>query len=292
MSRIFEALQQSVFEVGRDSPKSASSTKLPELIARMAEESVPLQSVPEFSIFPKPKIHLVAISDRFSLGAEKLRSLSARLKYIQLQRSIKKLLITSSISGEGKTTIAANLSVILSQQRQKTLVIDGDLHQPALGELFGVASRPGLSDWWRQKQEIHNFLYRAEGLPLWFLPAGMPLEQPLAMLHSPEIAQLIAHVSAWFDWVIIDSPPLAPLADASTWGTMADSVLMITRQRLTPKKLLEQSIASLEKTKILGLVLNDAASSDHPYSLHYYKQSSNRNLERSGRGASHTSVKH
>src|SRR5688572_15695161 len=145
MSRIFEALQQSVFEVGRpDSPKSASSTKLPELIARMTEESVPLQSVPEFSIFPKPKIHMVAISDRFSLGAEKLRILSARLKYIQQQRSIKKLLITSSISGEGKTTIAANLSVILSQQRQKTLLIDGDLHQPALGELFGLASRAGL----------------------------------------------------------------------------------------------------------------------------------------------------
>jgi len=279
MSRIFEALQQSAFELeGSEAAKPASSGKLSELMNRMAEESPALQSAPVFSISCAEDKRLVAISDRLSLGAEKVRILSGRLKQIQQQRSIRKLLITSTIRGEGKTTIAANLSVVLAQQRQRTLLIDGDLHQPALGEFFGASSRPGLSDWWRQQQQISNFLCRAEDLPLWFLPAGSPLDQPLTMLHSPEIAQLIATMSGWFDWVIIDSPPLAPLADASTWGTMADSILLVTRQRVTPKKLLQQNIASLEKAKILGVVLNEADSTEHRYYLDYYKRSSNRSL--------------
>lgn len=277
MSRIFEALQQSSIGLQPSEVSSpGTSTKLPETIARMHEDSLSLRSGASFSITSSPEKRLVAISDRFGLGAEKLRMLSARLKYLQHRRSVKRLLITSTIRGEGKTTISANLGLVLAQQRQKVLLIDGDLHQPALSELFGISLRPGLSDWWRQQQEIGAFLCRAEGLPLWCLTGGTSLDQPLTMLQSPEIAQLINNISALFDWVIIDSPPLAPLADASAWSTIADSILLVCRQGMTPKKVLEQSIPSLEKAKILGAVLNDADSTEHRYYTDYYKQSANR----------------
>jgi Mrp family chromosome partitioning ATPase len=95
----------------------------------------------------------------------------------------------------------------------------------------------------------------------------------LTVLQSPEIAQLIGSVSSWFDWVIIDSPPLVPLADARTWGTIVDCILVVSRRALTPRKLLQQNLATVEKSKILGVVLNDADSDAHRYYAHYYKQS-------------------
>jgi protein-tyrosine kinase len=271
MSRIFEALQQSVAEVGRsEPPTSIPLTKPSELTKRVPNESVP-RAGSSFSISCPPEKRLVAVSDRLSLGAEKLRILSTRLKYAQQRRSFKKLLITSTIRGEGKTTVAANLGVILAQQRQNVLLIDGDLHQPALSELFGLGGRPGLSDWWREQQEINGYFCRAEGLPLWFLTGGTPVDQPLTMLHSPEVSQLISTLSGWFDWVIIDSPPLAPLADASVWCNITESILLVSRQGITPKKLLEQSMGSLEKAKILGVVLNQADSTEHRYYADYYR---------------------
>src|SRR5262249_40313932 len=102
--------------------------------------------------------------------------------------------------------------------------------------------------------------------------------QPLTMLHSPEIAQLIANISGWFDWVIIDSPPLTPLADASVWATIADSVLLVCRQGMTPRRLLEQDLGLLEKSKVVGAVLNHAHSTEHRYYGDYYKQSPNRGV--------------
>jgi capsular exopolysaccharide synthesis family protein len=274
MSRIFEALQQVVQQTGTPGAANGSRTTIPAALAHMGEALLPLDAVPTFSIPASPDKRLIAITDRFSIGAEKLRILSTRLKYLRHRHSIKKLLITSTIRGEGKTTIAANLCIVLAQQRQKTLLIDGDLHQPALTELLGITGRPGLGDWWGQQQrDVIEFFCRAEGLPLWFLPSGGQVEQPLTMLHSPAVAQLMGGIEGSFDWVIIDSPPLAPLADARTWCTLADSILLIARQGITPKKLLEETVTCIEKSKVLGILLNAADSREHQYYLDYYKHS-------------------
>jgi capsular exopolysaccharide synthesis family protein len=280
MSRIFEALQQSTSGTIHHPANASSSTKVPELIPRMGEEGISTRPGSTFSIPVSPEKRLVAITERLGFGAEKLRMLSARLKYAQNRRSLKRLLITSAIVGEGKTTITANLAVLLAQQQQRVLLIDGDLHQAALTSLFGLSSRPGLGEWWQRQQEIDDFTYRAEGIPLWFLPSGKWVEQPLTMLHSGELQQLIENMSQRFDWVIIDSPPLAPLADAATWQTMTDCVLVVARKAVTPKKLLERSLTLLDKSKLLGIVLNDADSNEERYYARYYDRSGSRKLPR------------
>jgi capsular exopolysaccharide synthesis family protein len=273
MSRVFEALQKSAFERGTsDALDPAPLPKVPDSMAVMVEDSASLRATATFSLPSAPEKRLVAVSDRLSLGAEKFRVLSARLKDVQQRRPIKKVLITSAIRAEGKTMVAANLGITLAQQRRKVLLIDGDLHQPNLGFLMGVMSCPGIAEWWKQQREISDFLCRAEGLPLWLLPAGGQLDQPLTVMQSSEMAQLIANLSGWFDWVIIDSPPLAPLADAAVWANLADSVLLVSRQGVTPKKVLEDNLSTLDKTKILGVVLNDADASEHRYYSGYYKR--------------------
>src|SRR5215813_3123938 len=150
MSRIFEALQQSSVDLRRSNPSSpASLTDLPEIVAQVEAGSTSPRSGATFSIPSSPESRLVAISDRLGLGAERIRMLSARLKYLQQRRPMKKLLVTSTVRGEGKTTLSANLGVVMAQQRQKVLLIDGDFHQPGLSEVMGLRSQPGLSDWWR-----------------------------------------------------------------------------------------------------------------------------------------------
>jgi capsular exopolysaccharide synthesis family protein len=250
-----------------------ASATISELLAPISDGASSLEAVPSFVISEVPERRLVARGDTRSLGAEKLRILSARLKYTQQQRpSLKKLLITSTVRGEGKSLVSANLGITFALQRQRTLLIDGDLHRPSLTTLLGVGERRGLSDWWQQQEDITRFLCRVEGLPLWLLPAGTLLDQPLTMLQSPEISQLVVRMSAWFDWIVIDSSPCAPLADAGTWATMADGFLLVARRGRTPKKLLQKTIESLEKSKVLGIVLNDAATDEQRYYRDYYQK--------------------
>ena len=285
MSRVFEALQQSNSEAADQLVSSATSTKVPELMSRMSEVPPPLRPVPTFTIPVSPEKRLVAITDRLGFGAEKLRMLSARLKYAQNRKALKRLLVTSTIVGEGKTTITANLALMLAQQQQQILLIDGDLHQSTLSALFGLRSRSGVGDWWHRQGEIDEFTYQVDGMPLWLLPAGKAVEQPLAMLHSREFQQLIHSASKRFDWIIIDSPPLAPLADAATWATIADCILLVARKAVTPKKLLEQSLTLLDRSKVLGIVLNDAAAEEQRYYAKYYDHSGSRRSNNSSSDA-------
>jgi capsular exopolysaccharide synthesis family protein len=275
MSRVFEALQRSSSEAPNPI-NTSEATKAPEVIARIGEAMSPLRPMHTFAIPLSPEKRLVAVTDRHGFGTEKLRMLSARLRYAQHRGALKRLLITSTIVGEGKTTITANLAVMLAQQQQQVLVIDGDVHQAALTALFGLGSRPGLGDWWRGRTEFDEFIYRAEGMPLWVLPAGKTVEQPLTMLNADEFQELMQNISNRFDWIIIDSPPLAPLADAATWATIADSVLLVARTGITPKKLLEQNLTLLDRSKLLGIVLNDAVAKEERYYKKYYDHTGKR----------------
>src|SRR5690349_22677287 len=156
---------------------------------------------PTFCIPLVPKHRLVALTDGNGVAAEQLRMLGTRLKYLGSRQAITKVLITSTIQNEGKSLVSANLAITLALQRHKTLLVDGDLHRPRLGDLFGVAGRRGLGDWWERKQGMSDFVCRAEAFPLWFLPAGKPVERPLTLLQSGELSAAFARISGWFDWV-------------------------------------------------------------------------------------------
>jgi receptor protein-tyrosine kinase len=199
---------------------------------------------------------------------------AARLRYAQQRRPLKKILVTSAVRGDGKTMMSSNLALTLASHGENTLLIDGDLHKPSLGSLLGVDCQgKGLANWWRQRDDISRYLHKADRIPLWFLPAGACDEQPLTVIQSSQIADLVRQVAEWFSWVVIDSPPLVPLADAGVWATMSDAVLLLTRQAKTPKKELRKGMESLDKSKIFGVILNDAKSTEEKYYREYYRES-------------------
>jgi capsular exopolysaccharide synthesis family protein len=214
---------------------------------------------------------VVCVTDKDSLAAEKFRFLGVRLRQLQQTRPLKKVLITSTIPQEGKSMVAANLACTLARRtHQKTLLVDGDLRRPSIARLFGLGKTPGLSEWLQGERTPMTSIYRLEEAGLWVLPAGSSPRNPLEAMQSGRLAGLMEQLTSWFDWVIIDSPPVLPLADTSVWMRMADGVLLVARQGTSEREHLKRGIEALEPTKLLGAIVNcsaKSAQSDYYYQL-------------------------
>jgi capsular exopolysaccharide synthesis family protein len=225
-----------------------------------------LNQLPSLPVSLLPNSRLVSVGEEESLGAEKFRFLAVRLRQLRQSRILKKVLITSTIPQEGKSTVAANLACTLARRKQhKTLLLEGDLRRPTVAQKFGLGNVPGLSEWLRGGSEATN-IYRLEALGLWVLPAGSAPENPLELMQGGKLSPLMDQLTAWFDWIVIDSPPVLPLADTSLWARLADGILLVTRKSVTEKQQLLRGLEALDRSKLLGALVNgstDAAHSDY-----------------------------
>ncbi len=225
--------------------------------------SIALEQFPSLSVSIAPSSRLVSVGAEESLGAEKFRFLAVKLRQMRQSRPLKKILITSTIPQEGKSTVAANLACTLARRKQhKTLLLEGDLRRPTAAEKFGLGRLPGLCEWLSGQAENIN-LYRLESLGFWILPAGSAPENPLELMQSGKMANLMLQLEAWFDWIVIDSPPVLPLADASIWSRMADGILLVTRRGVTEKQQLQRGLEAIERSKLLGALVNSSSNAAH-----------------------------
>jgi len=220
-------------------------------------------------LIPPESSRLAAMFDDRSVGAEKFRVLASRLQYLRKQGPLKRVLVTSTVKAEGKSVVSANLAVTLGR-RHKTLLIDGDLRQSGLADLLGSHELPGLSDWWRQSVGITPFVRRVGSFKLSCVPAGRSASQPLEILQSQRMTEMLNQVTESFEWVIIDAPPLI-LADPNLWAALSDGTLLVVRQGKTPKRLLRESLNSIENLKLIGIVMNGSQDAEHRYYGQYYK---------------------
>jgi capsular exopolysaccharide synthesis family protein len=281
MSRIFDALQRSETERLGVLPENAL-TLATELL-QSAEREVAKPDVtpatsanPDFGDFrsltisPSQDSRLICLTAKDSLGAEKFRFLGVRLRQLQQNRSLKKILVTSTIPEEGKSTISGNLATTLARkQKQKILLLEGDLRRPSLCHQFGLSKLLGLSEWLQGPVASRANIYHLEGPGFWFLPAGQPPENPLELMQAGRLSELMDRLTAWFDWIVIDSPPVLPLADTTVWTRLADGILLVTREGTTQKRQLVRGLQVLEQSKLLGVVLNSSKNTDH---ANYYQR--------------------
>lgn len=271
MSRIFEALQRSEFErSGTRFPQSSGlATELLQAAESDTNPSEPFQSQSVHVNVPSHS-RLVSFTDKASLGAEKFRFLGVRLRQIQQARPLKNLLITSTIPEEGKSMVSANLAITLARKHQlKVLLLEGDLRRPVLAQQFGLELVQGLSEWLQSDSRAVPTIFRLDRLGFWFLPAGHPPDNPLELMQLGRLAELMEQLTAWFDWVILDSPPVLPLADTSVWMRLADGVLLVAREGKTEKRELQRGLEVLDQSKLLGVVWNSCSSTDHK---NYYQR--------------------
>lgn len=221
------------------------------------------------SISLPPQGRLVCITDRENPTAEAVRLLSVRLRDLRRVRPLKKLLITSTIPQEGKSTIAANLACALAYaSEERVLLIEGDLRRPSLSQIFGVQNVRGITEWLQSDEPELSNVYRLDAAGIWILPAGTPSRNPLEILQSQRLPAQMKELAACFDWIIIDSPPVLPLADTSIWMRISDGILLVTRQGITERRQLLKGFEALDSQKLLGALLNGSRASS--YSGYYY----------------------
>jgi capsular exopolysaccharide synthesis family protein len=212
---------------------------------------------------------LVSVSDKDSPAAEAFRLLAVRLRHLRRDQPLKKILLTSSIPQEGKSTCSANLACSLALRAQRrTLLLEGDIRRPSLSPMFGLTPRPGISEWLREERDLSDSIYFLEGPELWFMPAGSSPSNPLELLQSPRVAVLMDQLAELFDWIVIDSPPVLPLADTSVWSRLCDGILLVTRQGTTEKRQLQRAVDAIESQKLIGALLNSSNSA--PHTDYYY----------------------
>ena len=262
MSHIFEALQRSAADTSGLAPDPNVFPGQFLGAAEKAEDSFfEVQSV---ALFPKPENRLVTLTHPESLGAEKFRFLAVKLRQLQSNRGLKRLLITSTIPEEGKSLIAANLAFTLARRQPKVLLVDGDMRRPSLSDLLGVdRHREGLSDFLLSGERHLKNILRLDVAGPYFFPAGSPPENPLELMQLSKFGELLDQFTRAFDWVIIDSPPVLPLADTTVWAKTADGILLVVREGKTEKTHLKRGMEILGTTKLLGTVLNSCSITDH-----------------------------
>jgi len=286
MSNIFDALQRAEAEnAGSEGSGLALATELlrsaeqkmresglnveqqPRVDAFDANPSAPateeIERCPVLAVSIRKDSRLVSVAEEGSLGAEKFRFLAVRLRQIRQSRPLKRILITSTIPQEGKSTISTNLACTLARRKnQKTLLLEGDLRRPNIANQFGIGKLPGLCEWLGGQTESIN-IYKLESLGLWVLPAGAAPQNPLELMQSGKLSLLMEKLESWFDWIVIDSPPILPLADTSLWSRLADGILLVTRKDTTEKQQLKRGLEAIEKSKLLGALVNSSANAAH-----------------------------
>ena len=214
---------------------------------------------------------LICFTDKESPAAEAFRLLAVRLRNLRRARQLRKVLITSTIPQEGKSMVAANLACILAlRTRQRILLLEGDLRRPAFSQMFGLGSNPGLCECLQGERTLMASIYYLEDAGIWILPAGSAPGNALELLQSGRLSLLMDQLAEWFEWIIIDSPPVLPLADTSVWMRLADGVLLVTRQGTTEKRQLQRGLEAIEPKKLIGALLNCSKNSSHDD--YYYRK--------------------
>ncbi len=217
----------------------------------------PLKSVFQDSIIGH------AVSERF-------RTLRSRLYQIASTRPLRRLLVTSSVAGEGKSFVASNLGQSIVQQPDlRVLLVDADMRASRLHATLGAPNRPGLSEYLRGEANEIEVTQKGMEKNLFLIPGGGQVSNPSELLLGERMKHFLDRFTPMFDWIIIDSPPAIPVHDASILADLTDGVLLVVQAGSTHVEIAEKTAAEFQGKNLLGVVLNQVEKYDS-YGDYYY----------------------
>jgi protein-tyrosine kinase len=191
------------------------------------------------------------------LGTEQFRTLRSRLYRLRENLTIRTLLVTSAVPAEGKTFVATNLAQAIARQKdRRVLLIDADLRSPRIHTLLGAPSTPGLAEYLQGEANELDLIQCGGKEDLYFIPAGKQVTHASELILNGRLQKLLERLAPLFDWVILDSPPALPVADASILAGLCEGVLLVVRAGRTPSITVQKACQELQGTNIVGVALN------------------------------------
>ena len=199
------------------------------------------------------------------------RMLQANLRFFNFEGGLKSVVISSAMPREGKSTIAANLAATMAQLGRKTLLIDADLHHPSQHHIWNLTNVSGLSNVIVGHDTVNNVVSNVmDNLDV--ISSGVVPPNPLALLDSKRMAELMEQFEARYDFVIIDAPPLVVEAEALTLGTLTDGLLLVARPGVLETQAAKLACDLLQQSSqvVLGLVINSSLKTNERTVAGYY----------------------
>lgn len=193
-----------------------------------------------------------------SHAAEAIRELRTNLQFMSAERPLKVIAVTSSLAGEGKSTLSANLAIAMAALQNRVLLIEADFRRPRMGDFFDTGGLMGLSDVLASQSSLETSLQLVGIDGLMVLPCGRLPPNPSELLGSDKLTEVLLECSAIFDLVIIDTPPLIAVTDGAIVAGVSDGVLLIVEHGRTTRHQVESSVRALQavSARLIGSVLN------------------------------------
>ena len=249
---------------------------------RTPSEAAALAKAPILAVVPKRKDAedhpVLAPQDAGTPAAEAYRVLRTAVRFVDPERAVRSLVVTSPAAGDGKTSTAVNLAVALAQAGERVVIVDADLRRTRLASHFGVPAEPGLTSILIGEASVEQALVEIN-TRLAFLPTGALPPNPSELLGSEAMARLIRELRSRCDVLLLDSPPLLPVTDAQVLSTQVDGVVLVARFGKTRRDLLAQARERLDVVgaRTFGCVLNAVPSSadygeEYSYSSYRVRQ--------------------
>ena len=210
--------------------------------------------------------------------SEIFRTLRTNIQFMNTTNKLKSLLVTSTIAGEGKSWISANLAATFAQAGKKVIILDADMRKGRQYRIFDVSPRPGLSNYLSgvtendKEVDLADYVQETEIENLFVIPAGNVPPNPSELLVSESMLHLMERLKEICDIVIIDGPPTQLVTDSLILARIADSTVIIAEGNKTKKESLRRIVANIQKVggKIAGVVLNKMKVSSKKYEQSYY----------------------
>jgi succinoglycan biosynthesis transport protein ExoP len=230
--------------------------------------------------------------------AEAYRSIRTAIQFSNPDVKIKVLLVTSPAPGDGKTTVASNLAIVMAQGGRRVLLVDADMRRPMLHKMFSIGKKSGLNEVLSGRCALEDAILHSNTENLDLLPAGKVPSNPAELLHSDNFNSVLTALTEKYDQVIIDSPPVAPVTDARILTAICDATIFVLRADKTSRRVSEYAYDVLTSVggSVLGLVINDVPVgrgeygyyNGYSYYRYGYSQKNGSNKDSSDAETSHT----
>jgi capsular exopolysaccharide synthesis family protein len=202
---------------------------------------------------------------------ERIRALRARIEQIIDKMNYRVVAVSSSVAGEGKTVIAANLAMKLgSTGRKKVALVDLDLRKSDLANQLGIKRSPGLSEFLKGSVPLEGIMRNSISPGLYIIPGGTPNPSPTDMIAGGKFREFLEILKGMFDIVLIDTPPILPVADTLSIRDLVDGYVMIYRAGHTPHLMFKQALEDIGEKNLIGVVLNGVPQMRDRYYKQYY----------------------